>query len=149
MHASLPDNMVRTQGGMQPKPGWAGQMAQHLRSGYDDFARTEFEAPPPREVFEDERAKLEVIFREDGDVIFQIFPKVKGFPVGERLGRTFLAEAIEAHFGSTDSFEGGFTEELGSWAVKAKGLQGRLGYKPEYHVLGFVEFLVTAIGELE
>ncbi len=142
--------MVRTQAGsLAPRPEWADSLSKNMKRGYVDFQKVEFVPPPPREEIDTDFLRVEVVFRENDDVIFQLFPKTKAFPKDSRLARTFLAEALEAHFGDTTDFEGGYTPELESWAIKAKGLQQHVSYAPEHHIHGFVQLLAAALAELE
>jgi hypothetical protein len=147
---ALSSDTVRTQeGAIQPRPAWANELGTKLRSGYEDFQRAEFAPPPPREELHSAVLRVEVVYREDGDIIFQLFPNTKAFPADEKLARAFLAEAIDTHFGDTAAFEGGYTPELESWAIKAKNLHTQVSYNHDHHVLGFVHLLMDALTELE
>ena len=127
---------------------WAA-LAGHMGEGLKSFKQAELSPPPPREEIDLAALRAEVVLRGD-DLIFQLFPKEGfSFPSDRATARTFLALALEKHFGSTDSFEGAYTGELDSWALKAKGLHAWPTFTPEYHIYGFVQFLSDAVEELK
>ena len=115
------------------------------------FAQTEF-AVDPREEIDGPFCAVTVVFKRDGDVIFQLFPKKLGtrggggrWPSDEAAARDLLARLIDQHFGSTDRFSAAWTPELKSWAVHAAGLSERATYDKERHVYGFAQYINQAL----
>lgn len=102
-------------------------------TGFRDFSKREW-AVPPREEYElTKNLRADVVFRDDGDVIFHLFSNT--FPSDTR---TFLADLIEQHFGSTDRFSASAVPELKSWAILAHGLQNLPAYEHDFHVRAFL-----------
>lgn len=139
--------MVTVDGRRVERPTWVDDLRKQGGQAIDNFSE-EVVTPPPREVIEYGSLSVTVVYREDGDIIFQIFPGPKS-PLskdGEKV-RNLLAETIECYFGSTDRFEGSYTDEMKSWALKAVRLSDLPSYNHDYHVVGFVKFLSDVVDE--
>lgn len=132
---------------MQTQHSWAAALLAKF-AGSRSLGGTEL-AVDPRESFEFAALRADVVFKDNSDIIFQVFPN-SGFnwPDGED-GRTFLAEAIEAHFGSTERFSAHYLRELSSWGILASGLAGLPTFAKTFHVDGFLQFLDDAAQLLE
>ena len=132
-------------GAQRSEPAWAAEMrgtlASGIKKGYEEPDELYVE---PREEIELRHVKAVVVFRENGDVVFQFFPKDKRWP-GPDSARSFLAEAIQGHFGSTENFAATYTPELDSWAAISRGLTGRVGYSKKFHVDRFLVLIDDAL----
>jgi hypothetical protein len=98
----------------------------------------------PRVEFKGKHFTAHVVFRSEGDVIFQFFELPKRFKDIEPL----LAEAVEGHFGSTDNFALAHVPELKSWALFAKGLQNIALFNQTQHITHFLELIDLALQEV-
>jgi hypothetical protein len=106
-------------------------------------AQIKFTVEPRLEV-KQKNFSAHVVFRSEGDVIFQFFELPKKFKEFEPL----LAEAVESHFGSTDKFALAHVPELRSWALLAQGLQDTALYSQAQHIDKFLELIDLAIDEV-
>lgn len=129
-------------------PSWSNDLRTAMASGWGKHLDREEElSVEPREEFELQHTDVTVVFKDDGDIIFQFFPQGSKWPV-PAAARDFLAEAIEAHFGSTDRFAASYVPELESWAVKAAGLTTQVSYDKAFHVDRFVHLVDDAVDAL-
>jgi len=114
--------------------------------GLESFNRTQF-AIEPREEFEGKFCDITVVFRENGDVVFQIFPKKK-WPRDVGDGRALLTDMVMIYFGGLDRFSASYISELSSWGLIARDLTGMISYDKEHHVAGFARFVNQALADL-
>lgn len=114
------------------------EMLEQFKKGIESFQHTSFSLDP-REDFEGDHCSATAVYRENGDIVFQLFP-VKPWGTGESA-RALVTDLVETYFGSTDHFAAAPTPELDSWAVKAIGLANKVGYTREHHVVGFLLFI--------
>lgn len=129
---------------------WSGQAARNLERfvrGCRSFKDTEFRVDE-REELQGPLCDLTVVFKDDGDVVFQFFPKTRKWPKDAGAGRAFLADLLEVYFGDLARFSGAHVPELGSWAVRARGLTALPSYNRDHHVYGFASYVNTALDEL-
>jgi hypothetical protein len=98
----------------------------------------------PRIEFKGTNFTSHIVFRSEGDVIFQFFELPKRFKDFEPL----LAEAVEGHFGTTDNFALAHVPELKSWALLAKGLQNIALFNQQQHITKFLELIDLALTEV-
>lgn len=129
-----------------PSPTTARALA-HFTRGLKSFEHTEF-SMAPREDVEGQFCNATIVYRANGDVIFQLFPRTKKFPAGAEAGREFLADALEVYFDSLDRFSASYVHELSSWAVRAELLAETPTYNREHHVYGFLSYLNQALADL-
>jgi len=120
---------------------------ENFGKGLRSFEKTEF-SMDPREDLEGEFCKVTVVFRPNGDVIFQLFPKGRKWPKGEREGRELVGDLLEVYFDSLERFSGSHVPELDSWAVRAEGLASMPTYDKEHHVYGFARYLNQSLADL-
>lgn len=102
----------------------------------------------PRDEYKMPKADVTVVFKQNGDVIFQIFPKVNYWP-SPKSARVFLTELVKAHFGQIDNFQAEWIPLLHSWALKAEGLQNWDSFDRIYHTQRFVTLLNDTLAEME
>lgn len=119
----------------------------NLRRGLKTYEQTEFSTEPREELIGD-LCDVTVVFRANGDVIFQLFPKTKKWPRDSAAARALLGDLLEVYFDSLDNLAGSDVPELKSWAVRAEGLASRLSYDKEHHVYGFARYLNQALADL-
>jgi hypothetical protein len=117
-----------------------------LKKGWDSFEEEELYVEP-REEYTLTHTRVEVVYKQNGDVVFQLFPQSPSWPPPDR-GREFLAEVIEAHFGSAEFFQASYVPELRSWAVRAVGLSNLTTYDKAFHVEGFVRLVDDTVDAL-
>ena len=130
---------------------WSAQTPQNLAAlvrGLKSFEHTQF-AMDTREDVDGPFCRASVIYRENGDIVFQLFPHARGFPTGADPGRAFLADALEVYFGSLDRFSASHIPELSSWAVRAKGLAETPMYDKDHHIYGFLSYLNQPLADLQ
>ena len=129
---------------------WSRQTPQNLAlfaRGCASFRETDFYMDE-REDLEGPLCNVTVVFKEHGDVVFQLFPKTRKWPRGEAEGRGLLADLLDVYFGDLGRFAGSHVPELGSWAVRARGLAELPSYVKEHHVYGFAAYVNAALDEL-
>ncbi len=124
-----------------------GAMLAHFEAGLKAFERTEF-ALEPREEIEGQLCDVTVVDRENGDVVFQIFPKRKWPMKSKDNGRALLSQMVEVYFGDTERFSASWVPELKSWALRARGLRDVVSYDRAHHVVGFAAFINQALADL-
>jgi len=95
-----------------------------------------------REEIEGKNITATVVFKDNNDIVYQLFPSYRDD------FRSILAEAVEIHFGSTDSFKVHEVSELKSWALLAEGVQGRPFYNKDFYVDEFVTLIDMALEEV-
>ncbi len=115
--------------------------------GSESFSKTKFSLEPREELIGD-ACDVTVVYRENGDVIFQLFPKTRNWPADVKAGRELLGELLETYFDKTEGFSGAYAPELKSWAILATRLALTLTYDKEHHVYGFARFLNQALVDL-
>ena len=117
---------------------------QNLEKGADSFSRTQFSLDEREELIGSLCAAT-IVYKEDGDIIFQLVHKRGRWPQGMA---ELLGDAVAHWFGSTDRFSASFIPELSSWAMRARGLAHTPPFRREHHVHGFVSFLDNALALL-
>ena len=122
------------------------EMLRHFEDGVRTFAKTEF-STEPREEMQGQFCDITVVFRENGDVIFQLFPKRK-WPADVAGGRQLLSDLVEVYFTDTSRFSASWVPELSSWGLRAAGLAETLTYDKDHHVVGFATFINQALADL-
>ena len=149
----IPQGMIRTASGvLRPTPDWVRDMHRQgrLREGEEAFTETQMQVDHERLEFRGESTHADIVLRDGNDVIFQIYigPKGQKLPLPDCI-HELVTQALTAHFGTLDRFEGEAIPELRSFAIKARGLRGIPTYKEEFHLAGFLHFLDDCIAELE
>lgn len=129
-------------------PDWASPLRDTMFAGWNS-AQTEEFSVEPRDEFELNHVDMQVVYRHNGDVIYQVFPH-QGDTHWPSLAdaRQFLAEVIEAHFGDTRRFSASYVPEVSSWGILAKGLKNIPTFNREFHVDAFVQLVDDAVDAL-
>lgn len=122
------------------------EMLRHFEAGLRTFAKTEF-STEPREEMQGQFCDVTVVFRENGDVIFQLFPKRK-WPQDLQAARALLSELVDVYFTDTSRFSASWVPEVSSWGLRAAGLSEMLSYDKDHHVIGFATFINQALADL-
>lgn len=99
--------------------------------------------PPETSEFQGKRLTARVV-KKDSDLIFQFF--LTKFPSDFP---TLLAEVVESHFGSTDSFKLDHVPELNSYALLAKGILDRPTVRVDYVTTDFLNLLDEVLNSPE
>ena len=85
--------------------------------------------------------RAQVVVKENDDIIYQFFDyKVPDF-------RNFLAEIIEAHFGSTSAFSAAYIPDLESLGVRAQNVRSHPFFSWEHYAKDFLDLVDGCIGE--
>lgn len=122
----------------------------NFAKGAESFARTQF-ALDPREELVGSTCTVVVVFKESGDVIFQVTPKVKKRLLNNEAARALIAEMLDVYFGSLDNLSASYDPEDGieSWAIRYARLARRPAYSKDYHVYGFAQFINQALADIK
>ncbi len=129
-------------------PAWAGSLFDKMTRGWGSQLRSQEEVVvEPRESVQCKHVDVTVVMKDDGTIIFQIFPKSRKWPSPE-AARDFLAEVIEAHYGDTDRFSADYVHELKSWAIRAVGLPSLINYDKAFHIDGFIALVDDSVDAL-
>lgn len=99
--------------------------------------------PPETSEFQGKRLTARVV-KKDSDLIFQFF--LTKFPSDFPA---LLAEVVESHFGSTDSFKLDHVPELNSYALLAKGILDRPTVRVDYVTTDFLNLLDEVLNSPE
>jgi hypothetical protein len=122
-------------------------MLTAFSEGVDLFKRAEFSLDA-REELKGQFCDVTVVFKPQGDVIFQLFPKKRKLLRGDQDGRVLLSELVEVYFSDTGRFSASWVPELESWALKAARLADTLSYDKDHHVYGFATYINQALADL-
>ena len=129
----------RTESGQfveKPRPEWASDPKLILtREKAAEFEKAQLVAHP-RMKYVGETFEVDVVLPGDKDVIFHFFLN-SPLPDFDLL----LAECVESHFGSTDTFSVAYTPEVSSWGLKAEGLRTLPLYSAKSHVEAFLKLV--------
>lgn len=102
----------------------------------------------PRFVKEHRFVDQHAVLKSNGDIVFQLFPRLPEWPRREQEARELITALVEQHFGSTEGFKAGYVPELKSWSILARGLSKKVSYNEAYHVKGFVDLVLNTCVEL-
>lgn len=136
----MPSTVLLLDGSKVDRPTWAddpmlANLAKQIKTTKVPSLTTY-----PRMCFAGECFRADVVLPGERDVIFQ-------FLLAKQL-KTFdalLAEAIEAHFGTTKDFFVEWTPEVESWGLKARGLRERPLYSQKVHIEDFLSLVDRAL----
>lgn len=95
---------------------------------------------PPRMEYLGENFKAEIV-RKGDDLIYQFFR------VRHSDFRGFLAEIIESHFGTTNSFSAASVPELKSLGVRAKGVLDSPFFNLAHYTSSFLDLVDSCLSE--
>lgn len=108
----------------------------------------------PREEFKGTHATVTVVFKANGDVIFQLAPVHQDALANSPQTRTLLAEIISFYYGPeflprfSGDYMGTHVPGFHNWAILSRGLANLVTYNVDYHVRGFALYLCEALKEL-
>lgn len=103
-----------------------------------------FQLQPPKHDTVEKKNFMAVISDGKGDdIIFQFFKvKIQDFD-------GLLAEVIEDHFGSTNSFALEYVQELDMYGLLAKDIKSNALFNKKFHIDSFLDILDSTISELK
>lgn len=115
------------------------QMVEQFQKLTQDAQNLSLLPPAPRTDWQGRVLQMEFVF-QDPDVVYHI--NAKRFPTGFR---DLLAEVIEAHFGSTESFAVDYVPEMSSYALIGRGLLARPIVDRDHLTTHFARLLDAAV----
>jgi hypothetical protein len=124
------------------KPAWANDPRNMLSPEDVEAFQDADLAIPPRMMFEGDVLRADIVTRGDGDLIYHFYE------VNHDDFRTLLAEVVESHFGSTDSFRVDQVIEMpGTWGLLAKGVRSLPLFNLKFYTEDFLWLLDKVLKE--
>lgn len=114
-----------------PTPEWLSESKDKFSSMGD----IQLADRPPMDEFEYDSFTANVLHKGD-DLIYNVYVNEK-----YDLSREVLAKAIEAHFGSTDTFSADFEEPANLWSFICRGCKTHPLFDEDRYTESFLDYL--------